>query len=128
MADELSVQGSLSFAKEGVTEPVGVSRSVGMSVPLTQFDVAGSNYVSNVLSVGTSATVIPLGSVSAPHWAFFQNLDATNYLSIRNGSGGADLIKLLPYEFALVPLPETAVPYGVAHTAACLLNYLIVAL
>lgn len=123
MANELTVTGSLSFTKTGVT-----TSAVGRSRTADTFTVSGSAYVQDVLSVATSATAIPLGGVTSPHWAFFYNLDSTNFLRIHNGSGGAKVIKLKAGEWAIVPLDDTSTPYATADTAACLLEYLIVQL
>lgn len=126
MANELALCASLTFVKAGVTYPVGADvRSVADAVNNLLVTVSGSSFVENLLSVLTSATVIPLGGVTSPHWAFFQNLDATNFLRIRNGSTGADLLSLYPGELALCPLFITAVPYAIADTASCLLKYVI---
>lgn len=77
------------------------------------------------LSVATTATLVPLGSVVAPHWAWFKNLDSTNFIKLRNGSTGADLIKLLPGEECPVPLYDGATLYAIAGTAACVLEYMV---
>jgi hypothetical protein len=122
MANEITINASLSFSKAGVT-----INPVGATFTNLQFNVAGLNYVENVLSVGTSATVIPLGSVTAPHFAVFQNMDPTNYLTIFNGASGAVLARLRAGEPALIPLDPAAVPYATANTAACVLSYLIIA-
>lgn len=123
MANEISLNGALSFFKPSI-----MSSAIGRAVAGLQFSVAGTTFVEGSVLIGTSATVIPLGQVAAPHWAFFNNLDAANYLTIRNGSGGADLLKLLPGECAFVPLLDTSVPYALAHTANVQLEYLIISL
>lgn len=123
MANEITFTASLSFNKAGVTE-TAVSRSVAALL----FNVTGSAYAQGTLSVATSATAIPLGGVTAPHWAYFLNQDATNFLKIRNGAAGADLLKLKPGECAFCPLYDSATPYAIADTAACLLEYLLIQL
>ena len=123
MANEITLTSSLSAFKAAI-----MSAAVGRSVSGAQFTMTGNFYVEGTISVATSATVIPLGQVTAPHWAYFHNLDATNYLTIRNGSGGTDLLKLLAGEYAFVPLLDTSAPYAIADTAACLLEYLILSL
>ncbi len=54
------------------------------------------------------------------------NLDATNYIQIYNGSAGAILVRLKPGERFPIPLDPGCVPYAKAHTAACQMEYLIV--
>ncbi len=120
MANEITVSAGLTVYKSSV-----MSSAVGRSVVDATFTMTGNPYVQGVISVGTSAEAIPLGEVTQPHWAWFKNLDATNYLTIRNGASGADLLRLYPGELCPVPLDITATPYAVADTAACLLEYAI---
>lgn len=123
MANEISLTASLTAYKPSIMSSA-LSRAVsGFLATMT-----GNFIVEGTISIATSATLIPLGQVTAPHWAAFHNLDATNFLTIRNGSGGADLLKLLAGEWAFCPLLDTSVPYGVANTAVCLLEYLIFSL
>lgn len=105
-----------------------MSSVIGRAVTNLLFTMTGNPYIEGVLSVLTSATVIPLGSVVAPHWSFFNNLDVTNFVKVRNGASGADLVKLKPGECAFFPLLDTAVPYAIADTATCLMEYLILSL
>ena len=85
----------------------------------------GTTYQAGVVTIATSATAIPLGSVSSPHWAYLKNLDATNYVKVRNGSSGADVIRLYPGKCAIFPFETGAVPYAIADTASCKVEYLI---
>lgn len=123
VANEITLTASLSCYK-----PAVMSSAIGRSVTNLLFNMSGNLYTQDTMSVATSATVIPLGAVTAPHWAFFNNLDPTNFIKIRNGSGGADLIKLKPGECCFVPLLDTATPYAIADTGACLMEYLIISL
>lgn len=124
MANEITFSGSLSVYKPSV-----MGQSIGLSVSSLVASMSGTTYVgpTNVL-IGTSATAFPLGGVTAPHWCGFYNTDTVNYVTIRNGSGGADLVKLLAGEYAFFPMYDSAVPYGVANTAACLVEYVIFSL
>jgi hypothetical protein len=121
MANELTVTASIGFNKSGVTQG-----TVGAAWTNAQFNVAGTTYIESSILVPTSATVVPLGAVTNPHWAFFQNMDPTNYLQLQNGVSGAVFLRLKPGEFAIVPLDTGCVPYAIASTASCLMNYLIV--
>ncbi len=123
MANEITVSLALSCFKAAI-----MGAAIGKALNGLLFTMSGTLYNEGSILVGTSATAIPLGQVTAPHWAYFLNKDGTNYLTIRNGAAGADLVKLLPGEPALLPLLDTAVPYAVAHTAACQLEYLILSL
>ncbi len=125
MSSEITITGSLSCYKPSI-----MTSTIGRSVTGLAFNMAGLFLVQGSISVAISATAIPLGQVTAPHWAWFRNMDATNFVTIRNGSGGADLIKLLPGECTPggVPLLDTSVPYAVANTAPVQLEYLIFSL
>lgn len=123
MANEISLTESLTCYKPSI-----MSSAIGRSVTGLQFTMTGNFFTEGSMSVATSATAIPLGQVVSPHWAWFNNLDPTNYVTIRNGSGGADLCQLFPGESAWVPLFSTCVPFAVAHTAAVQLEYLILSL
>lgn len=121
MANELTLSASLSFEKDGVT-----NGAVGKSVTAVRFTVTGDAYIESTVSAATSATVVPLGGVTSPGWCYFKNMDDTNFVKIRNGSLGADLVKLKPGESAWFPMYDGAVPYVIADTDACLVEYLIV--
>lgn len=124
MSNEITLTASLSANKASV-----MSAAIGRAVTGALFNMSGNLYIGPALAlIGTSATVIPLGQVTAPHWAVLHNLDASNFLTIRNGSGGTDLLKLLAGEWAFCPLLDTSTPYGVANTASVLLEYLILSL
>jgi len=123
MANEITFTASLSISKPSV-----MSSPIGRAVTNLLFTMNGNFTVEGTILVGITATVIPLGQVTAPHWAFFNNLDPTNFLTIRNGAAGADLIKLKPGECCFVPLLDTSVPNAIANTAPVLMEFLIVSL
>jgi len=104
----ISFTGSLT-----VYNPTSMAAAVARSVTDLEFNQTGDMYVQGTMSIATSATVIPLGGVTNPHWAFFMKHDDTN------------LIQLFPGECAFVPLAVAAVPYGIANTAACELEFMI---
>jgi hypothetical protein len=121
--NEITVTASLSAYKASV-----MSSAIGRSVTGLTFTMTGSFYIEGVVSVGITATLIPLGGVTAPHWGYFINKDSTNYLTIRNGATGADVGQLFPGEPAYIPLLSTGVYYAVANTAPCLLEYMVLSL
>ncbi len=99
---------------------------VSRSLASAQFTMTGTVYVQGAISVGFAAEeAIPVGEVTSPHWAFFHNKDATNFISLRPGSGAANAIRLKAGEYALVPLNPAVVWYAIADTAACKMEYLI---
>lgn len=123
MANELTITASLSFFKSTV-----MNQAISEAVSGLLFNVSGSYYIQGQLSVATSATVIPLGTVTAPHWSYFKNIDSTNFLRLMNGSGGAKVVKLKAGECAFFPWDDGATPYAIADSAACVLEYLIISL
>ena len=123
MANEITFTGSLSVYKSSI-----MSSAIGRAVSGLLFTMTGNTLIEGVLSVGTSATLIPLGQVASPHWSWFLNKDSGNFIKIRNGASGADLLKLKAGEWAFCPLLDSAVPYAIADTAACVLSYLILSL
>lgn len=120
MANEVSLTFSL-----GAYKALAMSSAIGRSRTGLLFTMNGLTYIEGTLSILTSATLIPLGGVTAPHWAFFANLDATNFIRLRNGAAGADLGRLYPGEACPFPLDNACAPYAIADTAACYLEYLI---
>lgn len=73
-----------------------------------------------VVTIGTSETTISFGSLSTPRVALFQNLDDTNFVEIGPDSTGlVEFIKLLPGQFAVLPLADSVTVKAKADTAAC---------
>jgi hypothetical protein len=96
--------------------------------PPTKFNMAGTTFAEGTISVGTSATLIPLGGVTQPHWAYFANRDGANYVTLFNGATGAVFARLYAGEAAYVPLDPGCVPYAQANGAPCSLEYLVISL
>lgn len=118
MADEATVRVSLSFEKGTVSE----SKSFGP----TTFDVAGDNPLCNIQDVGTSEEALLIGDITVGGYLYARNLDATNFVEIRPGTGDADLIQLKPGDVCLFRLTPTATaPFVIADTGACRLEYML---
>lgn len=123
MADEITITTSLSFVKGNVSESLS-------DTSLTR-DVSGTKYVKGVQNVGFASEEaldmgdILTGATTSPGYAFFRNLDATNFVTIRGATGIADTVKLLPGDVALFRLAADA-PFVQADAAAVNLEYLII--
>lgn len=118
MANEATMLGSLAFSKGSVQ---GKSLNPGSK----QINVSGSNYVEGSMSVPTSSTALPLGSIATPGCFIIVNLDGTNYIEVLSATGGSVLLKIKPGEFAVGRF-GVAAPAVKANTSACLIDYLIV--
>lgn len=114
MADELTLGGlTVAFAKSG-------SPSVSLTAGTLTIDVSGAQVMDNVQNIGTSEEAILLGDVAAGGYWFVQNLDATNFVELRSGTGATDFIKLLAGEWAIFRTSADATaPYAIADTGAC---------
>ena len=88
-----------------------------------EFD-AGDLYLDGIQTIGTSVEAITIGDIATPGFVFLKNLDSTGTVTIRNGSGGADVVKLAPGDIAFFRLAATT-PYAIATTNACDLHVVI---
>lgn len=121
MANEISYQVKIQASKSNLK----VERDPGR---LTA-DLSGDAYSANVQSIATSSTAVTIASaVSTAGFAFFRNLDATNYVEIGVEDGSMTFIafaKLKPGQAGLIPLATTSI-YAKADTAAVLLESIII--
>lgn len=119
MAYGVHLDGSLQY-----TDSEGVDRTVQIADLLAT--VATKKYVETKQNIGITEEAINLAEVTSPGWAIFINRDPTNFIELRVATAGAKFAKLKPGEFALLRLGSGAqVPYAIADTAACQLQYFI---
>jgi len=127
VANEINFTASISAFK-----PMVMSSAIGRSISGLVISMTNDQYIQGSVLIGLAATAFPLAQVGAPHWCYLRNLDPTNYVTVGVGAGGAvpgsALIQLNPGEPAFFPLSVAAAPYGLANTAACWCEYLILAL
>lgn len=117
MANEATVTVSLQFAKGSV--------DLTLSDAAKTFDVTGTRYQRAVQSVGTSEEALDMGDITDPGWAYFRNLDASNFVEIRAATGDTACIRINAGESCCFRLVATA-PFVMADTAAIDLEYMIV--
>ena len=119
MAAELSIGPlSISFAKTG--SPSLSTMASGITPTVT-----GAQYMDNVQNVGTSEEAILLGDVAPGGYVFVQNLDTTNFVSLRQATGAANFMKLLAGEWAIFRMSvDTTAPFAIADTAAVNVRFL----
>lgn len=121
MADEIELNLSVRYA-DGLTEDF-------FEVIAALLSSAGKQRLRNTQSVGfAAAEALVLGEVTSPVLLAMKNLDATNFVTVLTGTGGVVFAKLVAGAALLVPLGSGAqAPYVQADTAACKIDYLLVA-
>lgn len=122
MSAEITVTGSLEFDN-------GKDIDEALSKIGLRFDCDGTKCIKNVQTIGTSEEALAIGEVTSAGWALFVNLDNTNYVLLRPGTGGTSFIELEPKGgFALFKFSTVSAwtPYAIADTAACRIAYMIV--
>ena len=120
MSLEITYTSSLSAYKAG-----SMSSPIGRAVTGNQADMNGTLYVEGTVLIGVTATAFPLGQVTQPGWAWFSNLDPTNFFYFSSGASGPATLRWYAGYSAWVPLDPTMTPYGIANTAPVLVEYLI---
>ena len=116
MADELKLSLNISFRKGGAVAVTNHSLSV---------DVTGDAFTHSVQEIGTSEEALIQGTdVGTPGYLMIKNLDATNYVEIGSTTGVYD-IKMLAGEICCYR-HNSATIYGLANTAACLVEFLLI--
>ena len=116
MANELTVSCSLRFSKSG--------REASKAYGGIQLTVTGDAWVFAVQNIAITEEAIGLGDVGTPGFMIAKNLDSTNYLSLRPGTGTANAVKMKAGEPCLFRI--STAPWAIANTAACDLEYLII--
>lgn len=120
MSNELTISLSLKFIKGDLT----VSRSKsGLRI-----DVAGVRHYDSVQNIAISEEAITIpADVGVGGYMVLENLDGTNYVTIRPATGQTDLIKLLPGDMAMFRLTASA-PCAVANTATVNMRVILIPL
>lgn len=120
MANELTLNTSLALNKGGATPSVAGTRNA-------QYTVAGFRYVRGLQSVGTSEEALGIGELASLGYAWFKNLDGTNFVTIKTGTGGVNMVKIKAGETAVFRFGSgVTAPFAIADTAAVKLDYMIV--
>lgn len=122
MANEITVNASLSIVDSTSQIKALQSGDVLATITTHQQELLK-------MSIATTATAIPVSSLTSPGWAIFINRDATNYIDLYTDNGANKKL------FARLPaggLPcllflgtDAKAPYALANTAACLMEFLI---
>ena len=115
MADEISIQLNFELKNGDFKAARNVSRAT--------FDQTTAGAQAGLQDIGTSWEAIALGNVTTEGYAYFRNLDDTNFVQI--GPTGTAVIKLLPGQMCLFPVDPSLTVFAQADTAACNLDVLI---
>lgn len=123
MPADLVASMSVLDKNDGVTLP-----GVG-AAPWNVFQV-GTNkrsIESQGFLVGTSDTLIPLGTIGTLGCAYFQNLDPTNSIDIKDVASGRKIAHLAPGgpPAFFTPGSDVTAPVAIASTTACRMRYRI---
>lgn len=120
MANELTITASMSFTKGNVAATARSVSALGVTV-------SGSRLMHHVQAVGTSEEAMVLGEVTSLGYCWMKNLDDTNFVTLKTGTGGTVVIKLKAGEVALFRFGSgITAPYLIADTASCNLEYLLI--
>lgn len=120
MANELTVNASLKFVKG--------STSLFFQLLDDLVTVSGDRFVWQRQSVGTSEEAIGLGDIATGGYFLAINRDTTNFVSIRQATGGTNFIRMNAGEGCVFRIhASSAAPYWIADTAACEVEYLLIA-
>ena len=119
MASELTLTVKLSWTKGSTT--------ITLNLENLSSDTAGTNGIHNRQTVGTGEEALLLGDVAAGGYIMVVNRDSTNFVKIRHGTGGTDLVRVDAGEFALFRIDDGATaPFIIADTAAVDVDYALI--
>ena len=119
MASELVIGAtSLVFSKTG-------SASASVAPASLSITISGDALMDNTQTVGTAEVAVLLGDVATGGVWFVQNLDSTNFVELRSGTGAVDFIKLKAGEWAIFRTSgDATAPYAIADTAPVQVRFL----
>lgn len=124
MADELHLTG-LAYYRDSV------GAESFMQCLDDTIDVATKKTTRLQQSIGTAEEAIQLGEVSLTGAiVMLKNLDPTNYIEIKIGTGGTIIGKLTPTRrFLILPVGSgITAPFAIANVAACVMDIFIISL
>lgn len=121
MANTLTLTATALYQRGSETSQLRLLEVAGLTRSITSNLLVGG-----IQNIATSAEAIDVGAVTTEGWAFFRNLDSTNYIEIGwDATGFQSAFKLLAGDFAIVPLNSARTWQAQANAAACDLYYQI---
>jgi len=119
MANEIKITVKFNFKNGNAAFPVTREDKKYDAVADPQRFVAGTQ------SVGTSEEAIEIQEITNLGWAYFENLDATNFVELRPATAVAAYAKLKAGEIGTIRMAADAVPFAISNTAETELYYCI---
>ena len=119
MAAEITISASLDVDDGVINEALS---KVGL-----RFDWSGTKFTKHIQSIGTSEEAIDLGEITTLGWFLAVNLDNTNYVELRTGTGASNDFAKLVAKGGLCLLhwgSDISAPFAIANTAACRVAFL----
>ncbi len=90
------------------------------------FNVSSGKYIRDVITVShTAETQIPMGQVVSAGYFAWYNADSVNYIKIRTGTGGTYFARTPAGHAGVFELEPTLLPYAIADTGDCDMEYAI---
>ena len=119
MADEIEVSASLRLNRTDIEAALS---KIGLT-----FDQTGTEYTQHIQTIGTTEEAIELGEITSIGYVLAINLDTTNFVSLRVGTGLTNAIRLDANNgLALFRAGSgLTAPFAIADTAACRVLFLI---
>ena len=119
MANEITYSATITVRKGELSKTLNFSDVSSLSA--SPVYCAGG-----VQNVGTTEEAVAVGDVASAGFAYFKNVDATNYVQLGAMNGGTfvPFVKLTAGQACVLPL-GTSAPYAKANTAAVALDYFI---
>ena len=124
MANEITVQVSLSYAKAGLTTILRTNPTEAGD-KLTQKS-ATLIYVNRVQNIGAVVEELGIGDVGIPGIGWFRNIGTADTIRIRNGVAGAEVVALEVGEWALFRVAPAAVLWAISSSGNNDLEYFII--
>lgn len=124
MANELSLTIVMEYLK-GARSLTTIGK--GFTGILRDVTGADFNWRSQVIGNST-AELLEKGEIGTPGYIAIKNIEGTNtsnYVTIRNGLSGADVVKLMNGDIALFRL-ATSTPYAISDGNSCEVIYAVI--
>lgn len=126
MANEITISVSLAYEDDLKEESISIEDIIKSS--------SAQKFIRHTQTIAITEEAIVLGEITSPTYCLFRNLDPTNFVELRVATSGAKFARLDPDTnsdgkggIALLRLGSGAqVPYAIADTAPCEIEYFLI--